>query len=151
MELEFNEQNLKKICNINNVNCIISSTTEDNKKFLEAIKADGTHVVLTYPQPQDKFPNQPINEIKKRLGYEFSSKFTTLFGLHAVNIYNFERFEYKPETKKDVQLSVKFNNGTSQKIMSFKGQSISRLEAITDKLSELIYALQKERNDTLNI
>jgi len=151
MELEFNEQNLRRICNVNNVNCIVSSTTEDNKKYLEAIKVDGTRIALTDPQPQDEFPNQPINEIKKRLGYEFSSRFTTLFGLHAVNIYNFKRFEYKPETKKDTQLSVEFNNGTTQKIMTFKGHSIKGMEATTDKLASLIYALQKERTDTLGV
>lgn len=151
MELEFNEQNLKRICNINNVNCIISAETEDNKKYLEAIKTDGARVMLTVPQSQDKFPNQPINEIKKRLGYEFSSKFTTLFGTHAVNIYNFECFEYVPKTKKDTQLEVRFKNGAPQQIMYFKNTSTDRIKAITDKMAELIYALQKEKTAELGL
>lgn len=149
MELEFNEQNLRKICNMNNVNCIVSAVTEDGKKYLEAIKADGTRVRLTDPQPQDKFPNQPINEIKKRLGYEFSSKFTTLFGQHAVNIYNFKCFEYRTVSKKETQLNVEFNKGAKQEIMMFKSLSTTGLEETTDKLAELIYALQKEKNNAL--
>lgn len=151
MELEFNEQNLRRICNTKNVNCIVSSTTENGSKYLEAIKADGTRVILTAPVSQEKFPNQPINEIKKRLGYEFSSKFTTLFGLHAVNIYNFKRFEYRPASKKETQLNVEFKNGAKQEIMRFKGQAITKMEDTTNKLAELIYALQKEKEEVASV
>ena len=151
MELVFNEQNLRKICNINNVNCIVSVVTEDNKKCLEALKTDGSRVALTVPQTQDKFPNQPIEELKKSLGHEFAAKFTTMMGAYAINIYNFECFEYKQVTKKDYLLYVKFKNGEEQKIMNMTESAIKSFRPITDRMARTIYAVQQEKAESLGV
>lgn len=151
MDLVFNEQNFRKICNINKVNCIASVVTEEGKKYLEAIKVDGSRVALTDPQLPEKYPNQPINEIKKRLGYEFSSNFTTMFGCYAINIYNFKRFEYRPSTKKEVELYVEFKDGSAQKVLQTRESSVKSFEPMTDRMAKTIYLLQKEKAEALGL
>ena len=139
--LNFINENLAKIKNPDDVNCMFTSKNE-NGLFLVAFLADGSLIPLTEPEHAKRYPNDPISWLVQTFGYAYLENFS-LFNDHCTKEYcinkkNIMNFTYNiNEDKKHIDVKANFKNGSSKILFSVsKGYFKNQNRRIYEKLED---------------
>lgn len=116
----YNEENINKIRESKEVNCIYTVKEKDSrKKYMMAMLKEGEQVKLTNSLGLLTFPFEPLYYLSRETGRFYFDDFYMLDNNFCVNKENFAGFEYKPsEDGKFVQILANFKDGTQQGLCS---------------------------------
>lgn len=122
MSLNYNDRNLEKLLNSNNV--LLIKPIFINKKYaLQAViknENDYEDLLISNPQSKFTFPNAPIYELFNLAGYNYSKKFLNYKNIIAINSDFIDFINYEYSDNNIVTIFLKFSDNKSIIMMKLK-------------------------------
>ncbi len=133
--LYYIKENIDKILNPEEVNCILTLSNDRRQRFLGAYLTNGEFLQLTKPKSFFTYPFEPIINLQNILGYEYMKDFASLYdNEHAVNVKNVADIQFQKADDKYVDVVALFKEGNPTKLYSVKEKYAAKEEVMLDIL-----------------
>jgi hypothetical protein len=146
----YNKENLKKIENPNDVNCLCSHRLEKGSSVFAHL-VGGESIMLTKPMGVMTYHFEPLYHITREvLGFFYSNNFYKITDDCAVNESNFVGFNYEPsENGKFMDIIANFKDGTSCNLYGIRNKYFEKEKARLDNIVKEISELDSDHKDEM--